>query len=86
MAKKTKEMKGSEIEKLISKEKLVKKHFLGVFSRDNFSSRSLPVTKCVIVNTDHSSRKGRHWFAVGMLIYAMHFFCSSKARCEVALN
>ena len=56
-------MNNIQIENILTQDKFSKKHFIGVFSRDNLPSKVI-IPSTLIFNSDISSGPGEHWLAL----------------------
>ena len=65
------ELNSIQLNKILQRDKITKKIFLGVFSRD-YLPKKLKYPCCFIVNTHPSNKPGEHWLA---------FFYSKSGYC-----
>ena len=57
-------MNSKELEKIISKDSLLRRTFVGVFASDELDFVVQKRPACLIVNTDPSYMPGTHWIAI----------------------
>ena len=56
-------MNSLEITRILMKDEVTKKYFLGVFSRDTLPQK-VHWPSALIINTDKSNQPGEHWLAI----------------------
>ena len=57
-------MDSREIALVLSRDRFTRHHFRGVFASDELPRQTLPRPSALVVNTDPSTKPGRHWLAV----------------------